>query len=271
MQVVGQKTIMSIIDRWEDIPNFIIIQGDSNTGKTYLAQYISQKFNMTYMQLDNGIKTIRDLLSIMTKGANMVYHFKNFDKASIQAKNALLKVTEETPEGNTIIITGKKQISTLESRARKLVLESYSEYDIVEFAKPYFTEKLLKDYYMVGIDTPSKVLMYKDYKNIDDLLKYVLEIYNKLSYMGMDTVIDMISKFSSRYGDGLDVCILFLDMLVNIINAKSKEYSGYKYSYQNVLDYIIDCRETLLRDNTLNRKMLLYKTFYAITLLKGNI
>ena len=43
MQFVGQEANLKIIDKWSKLPNFIIIQGDEHTGKTYLTKYICEK------------------------------------------------------------------------------------------------------------------------------------------------------------------------------------------------------------------------------------
>lgn len=270
MQLIGQKNNIDIINKWDNLPNFIIIQGDRYTGKTHLAKYICDKFNINYVQMKNGINDIRGLLDIMSVGANVAYHFKDFDKASVQAKNALLKVAEETPKGNTIIITGNHQIPTLESRARKIVMSAYTKEEMLTFISKYYTADKVFDYYRAGFNTPSKVLKYKEYDGIDDLLNYVYNLFNDLPVLSIDTIVYMTSRFDSRY-DKLDVVILFLDMLINIINYKSKYELNFKYSFQNVLDNLIESKEALERDPTLNRKLLLYKTFYNIMLLGGNL
>lgn len=270
MQLIGQVNNLDIIDKWEKLPNFIIIQGDKHTGKTHLAKYICEKFKINYVKMKNGINDIRGLLDTMSAGANVAYHFKDFDTASVQARNALLKVTEETPIGNTIIITGSHQIPTLESRARKIVMSAYTKEEMMTFIKKYYTEDKVFDYYKAGFNTPSKVLMYKEYENIDDLLNYAYDIFEHLPILSIDSVVYMSNRFDSRY-DKLDVAVLFLEMLINIINYKSKYELGYRFSFQNVLDNLIESKEILERDTTLNRKLILYKTFYNIMLLEGNL
>lgn len=270
MQLIGQISNLDIINKWENLPNFIIIQGDRYTGKTYLAKYICERFKIDYVEMKNGINDIRGLLDTMSTGANVAYHFKNFDKASIQAKNALLKITEETPEGNTIIITGNKQIPTLESRARKLVMSAYTKEEMLTFISEYYTTDKVFDYYKAGFNTPSKVLKYKEYDGIEDLLNYAYNIFEHLPTLSIDMIVYMTNRFDSRY-DKLDVVVLFLEMLINIINYKSKYELGYRFSFQNVLDNLIESKEILENDPTLNRKLILYKTFYNIMLLGGNL
>ena len=115
MQLIGQESNKILIDKWITPPNFIIIQGERHSGKTYMVTYICDKFNLFYKQVNISIKDIRNLLNVMTPNSKTLYHLKNFDKASLRAKNALLKVAEETPEGNYIVITGGQQLKTLEA------------------------------------------------------------------------------------------------------------------------------------------------------------
>ena len=270
MQLIGQKSNLELINRWKTLPNFIIIQGDRHTGKTHLTTYLCEKFGMHYVAMKNGIGDIRSLLDIMVENSNAVYHFKNFDKASIQAKNALLKVTEETPAGNVIVITGSSQIGTLESRAIKLVMSAYTEAEMVEYLSKFYTFDVARRLYLAGIDTPAKYMLYKDYDQIEQVLNYAFSIFETLSYVSIDTIIMMLHKFEYKYDD-MDPCLLFLEMLINIIEYNINNNLNYKYSYHNVLDLLIECKEDLLKDTTLNRKLLLYKTFYQIQALGGEI
>lgn len=270
MQFIGQSKNLELINRWEKIPNFIIIQGDIYTGKTYLAKYISEKFKKSYILMKNSVSDVRTLVKEMKSNANAVYHFKDFDTASVQARNALLKITEETPEGNCIIITGSRQIPTLESRARKLVMSAYEKEDMLTELSKYYDKSKMFDYYKAGFNTPTKALLYKDYDGVNDLLSYAYTIFGQLSTLRAENVIVISKKFSNKYEE-LDHAILFLDMLINIINYKSKYELNYRYSFQNVLDNLIECKEGLLHDKTLNRSFMLYKAFYNITLLGGKL
>lgn len=225
---------------------------------------------MQYVKLGNGINEVRNLVNTMTEGANIVYHFKDFDTASVQAKNALLKITEETPAGNYIIVTGSRQIPTLESRARKLVMAAYSQEEMSDYLGKYYIPELVPQLYIAGINTPAKVNKYKEYEFIEQLMYYAYDIYGKLTGMSIDVVVLMLSKFETKY-DKLDPCVLFLDMLINIVSYNIKNRLNYKYSYYNILNILIECKEDIIKEPTLNRKFMLYQTFYQIKELGGQI
>ena len=98
MYLVGQEKNKKLIDNGKlDNANFIIIKGPTNYGKTYLAKYIANHFNLTYVALDNKVATIRELVRISNKNNECLYHFKDFEKSSPAAKASLLKIAEKTP------------------------------------------------------------------------------------------------------------------------------------------------------------------------------
>lgn len=265
MQLIGQKSNLGIINKWNNLPPFIIITGDEHTGKTHLTLYLCQKFGLHYKLMKNGINDVRKLIDVMKPGSNTVYHFKNFHTSSIRAKNALLKITEEPVLGNYIVITGSSQLKTLESRGRKIVMEPYSQEEVCEYMSPYYNNTELQNkLYMAGFNTPAKVETYKQYEHIEPLLNYTYDIFGKITYLTVDDIIVMLHSFESKY-EGVDACLLFLTMLINIIesNIKTKHF----YSYYDILNILIQSRKSLVREPTLNRKFLLYRTFYNIYLL----
>lgn len=270
MQVIGQVNNIDIINKWDDLPNFIIIQGDIHTGKTYLVKYICEKFGVNYVRMGNSIDDVRLLVSGMVANSHNLYHFKDFDSASIRAKNALLKITEDTPPGNCIVITGSAQIKTLESRARKLVMESYLQEDMIQFMLEYLNKDKVELYYKSGFNTPSKVLLYKDYDKLEDLLNVVNKVSENITYLEPDDVISILNKFDSKY-DTVDGAILFLDMLIHNINYKSKYgIANYRFSYKNILKCLVRCKTYLTKSKSLNRRMMIYDTFFQIIKLGGD-
>ena len=78
MQIIGQKYNLDIINSWKEMPNFTIIQGDKNTGKTSLVFYMCEKFGLHYVKMKNGINDIRQLIKLMSPNSKTVYHFKDF-------------------------------------------------------------------------------------------------------------------------------------------------------------------------------------------------
>lgn len=123
--------------------------------------------------------------------------------------------------------------------------------------------------------------MYKDYDKLQGLLNYVLDVFEHITYINEEYIIEMLQMFEDRYDKNIDKSedskpnidsvMLFLNMLINVIkfNIEDKQY----YDYYKILDILIDAKKKLQNETTLRRKMLLFNTFYKIKELQrgGNI
>ena len=267
MQIIGQKANIDLIDKWAEMSPFTIIQGDKNTGKTTLLLYMCEKYKLKYVKLNNSVKDIRELIKLMTPNSNTVYHFKDFNKASIQAKNALLKITEEPIPGNYIVITGESQIKTLESRARKIVMNTYLLDEMIDFMKQYYEDETTRiNLYRAGINTPTKVIKYSKYEAVVPLLEYAIDLFKKITYISDDDCVNTVARFDNKY-DEIDACILFLDMLIHLIESDIN--SRYLFDYYDVLNVLVSAKESLESDHTLNRKLVLYRALYTISIMES--
>lgn len=268
MQLIGQENNLEIIDKWSKLPNFLIIQGEEHSGKNYFVLFLCQKFNLHYKEVSKSVKDIRNLLDVMIPNSNTVYHLKDFDSASLQAKNALLKVTEEPVPGNYIIITGGPQIKTLQSRARLIIMSPYKYESLLDLYKKYYYNIDSKKLYDVGINTPAKIEYYKDCEKIEELIINAYNIFSRITYIGAVDYVPIMQLFDSRYEkDSIDLCMLFLQMLINLI--ENKIYDKMQYSYYDILNIVIKVKNQLKREYTLNRKLLILKMFYGIESLTG--
>ena len=262
MQLIGQENNLKLINTWKELPPFVIIQGDEHMGKNYFVLYLCKRFGLYYNKMSNKVEDIRELLKKMTVGSNMVYHFDNFHTASLAAKNALLKITEEPKQGNYIIITGGPQLKTLESRARRIIMNPYSVKEIKEVMQAYYPDEHLQDMLIeCGVNSPAKVEYYKKYDKIEGVSKFAIDIANKITYISPDNIIQIMQRFENRYED-IDAYLLFIVMLINILENKIKS-SGY-YSYDKYIPILIEGKNALLRTPSLKRKMLIFNMFYRM-------
>lgn len=264
MLLVGQSKNLELINKWSELPQFLIIQGDEHTGKNYMVLYLCKKFGLRYNLIGNSVNNVRSLVNTMTSGSKDVYHFDNFNTATLQAKNALLKVTEEPLPGNHIIITGGPQIKTLESRAKRIIMSPYTFEEVNKYIGDKIQDEQYKiNLYNAGINTPAKFSYYQNYENLQNIMNTAYEIFSKITYLSTYTYIPLLNQFDDRYDkDKKDDCMLFLDMLINLIETRLK--TNYLYSYTTALEILIDARQQLRKEPTLKRKMLLFRTFYTI-------
>lgn len=136
--MIGQKTNMEFLQTCVDndcFPRFIIITGEKGSGKKTLANYIAKHLlRAIEIQPGNGVEAVREAITNSYRCAGpTVYIFPDADKMSTQAKNAMLKITEEPPRQAYFIMTVESMnntLGTLKSRGTEIQMESYSDEEL---------------------------------------------------------------------------------------------------------------------------------------------
>lgn len=143
--MIGQKKlyldIKEMIDH-EVFPQFNIFLGGRGCGKRTLMEEIARL--MTGYQIhrldDVKVDTIRDMISeAMSKtgsGAKIVYIIPNAEDMSVQAKNSLLKITEEPPKGAWFLMSANSEediLATIKNRAAIYHMRPYSRAEKLEY------------------------------------------------------------------------------------------------------------------------------------------
>lgn len=143
--MIGQIFNRSKIDFWAErnaFPRFIVITGREGFGKATMVKYITDKMKHYIIYADISVDSVREVIrNSYNVIAPTVYIFLNAHKMSAQAKNALLKVTEEPPNMAYFILTSNSMeqlLPTIESRCVHLPLEPYTEAELKEYCDADF-------------------------------------------------------------------------------------------------------------------------------------
>lgn len=239
MYLVSQKEIKDLIDNGNlDNSNFIIIKGPKNYGKTYLTKYIANHYSMNYVLLDNKVDTIRSLVEVSNMNNNCLYHFKDFEKSSPAAKAALLKICEETPKEIKIVITTSAHnlLDTLISRAYNINIQPYLREEMQEYINTLNMNKdvlnKLYDSYNMMV-TPTLLLNYKNFNNLDEILEKVDETIDALS---QNKDLEHISQISNKfYKCDINYVKNFLNILQYAILIDKKIDSKFNLKYVSII------------------------------------
>lgn len=271
MQLIGQQNNLNLISTWKSFPNFLIIKGERHSGKKYLISYLCEnQFKLKFdCELLNkaGVQDIREFVKNMVPNANIVFYIDNFEKASIESKNALLKITEETPPGNYIVISDQNPLETLESRAVIINMEPYKLTDLLELYIEKFPEIDPEKLFNAGINTPAKIIYYTKISQLGDLLDLTYKICDKITYLDILDILPIFNIVSTYYEKTQeDLCLLFLDMLINLIETKIR--NNLKHSYLDILKIIVEIKNQLVAQSALNRRLLLIKMTYRLNQLQ---
>ena len=142
MEIIGPRKLLNNIDNLIEnntFPRFSIIQGVEGSGKRLISAYIAKKLNATYVPCELGIDAVRDVINLSYEQASpIVYVWADAHKMSINAKNAILKVTEEPPQTAYFIMTTdniNNILDTLISRGTVFNISPYSQAELSSYVE----------------------------------------------------------------------------------------------------------------------------------------
>lgn len=138
--MIGQKNVIDLVTDLaaaHQFPRFLIITGEAGSGRKTLAHYIAHSLLNAYtVTPGNGVDSVREAVENAYKCQHpTVYLFADADKMSAQAKNALLKITEEPPRQAYFIMTVldmANTLATLKSRGTEIRMDPYTKEQLAE-------------------------------------------------------------------------------------------------------------------------------------------
>ena len=135
-KIIGQTKIINWVDNLtvDSFPHFIVLIGAKGSGKRTIAKYIADKLSAVYVECDIKVDAVRNAITLAsTVETPIVYCFANADTMRAEAKNALLKITEEPPKNAYFIFTVVDEstlLETIKSRATVIRLDPYTAEDM---------------------------------------------------------------------------------------------------------------------------------------------
>ena len=182
-RIIGQEQLQNLLLKSCDkIPALMILCGASGSGKKTIADWFANMKGIRLVPINKSTESIRIMIQNSYQVVEPVlYIIPDADTMSPQAKNALLKVTEEPPNHAHFIVTVENvdtMPKTILSRARVFYMDNYTMADIQSYLaykyKMSEEEKLL----FSQCDTPGEVdLLYADgrVQNFYDYVELVLD------------------------------------------------------------------------------------------------
>lgn len=146
-KIIGQTKIINWVDNLtvDSFPHFIVLIGPKGSGKRTIAKYIADKLSAINIDCDIKVDAVRNAITLAsTVETPIVYCFANADTMRAEAKNALLKITEEPPKNAYFIFTVVDEstlLETIKSRATVIRMEPYSDDELYEFLKDIIPDK----------------------------------------------------------------------------------------------------------------------------------
>lgn len=187
--MIGQTKIKDWLNNLnvDRISHFIILVGSKGAGKKLIAKnLISAKLSAPLTIADIKVEEVRTVIDTAYKVRDkVVYCFADADKMRVEAKNAMLKITEEPPENAYFVLTVQDDstiLATLKSRATVLYLEPYTKDEL----KTYFWENYNEGGSEVDVITSIADTPY----DVDQLVKYGQEFIDFVELV-VDNIADV--------------------------------------------------------------------------------
>ena len=131
--MIGQNNIQDTFNKFIEnrtIPRFLILTGVKGSGKYTLAKWLTRQMKAYLVEPELSVDAVREVVKNCYKcSGDTVYIFRDADRMSAAAKNALLKVTEEPPRQAYFVLTVQNvenALETLRSRGTVIPMAPYT-------------------------------------------------------------------------------------------------------------------------------------------------
>lgn len=198
-------------------PSFCVLVGQRGSGKKMLANDIVswlRKSDMypndivKYTLPDVKVDTVRQMIEdAYTVNEYTVMIIPDADTMSLNAKNALLKITEEPPKNVIFIMTLRDLSNTLEtikSRANYFNMDVYTIDEILEYANLSNEDSRL----LAVCETPGEVDLMKKC-GVKELSDYVNLVIDNIAEVQPANAFKSSAKLALKTDEGIDLALFW--------------------------------------------------------------
>ena len=212
--MIGQTSTLNTVDYWiktDQVPRFMIISGPKGGGKATLSKEISRRMRAYLIECELSVDSVREAVKNCYKcSAPTVYLFRDADKMSTAAKNAMLKITEEPPRQAHFIGTvqnAENMLETLRSRATNLAIAPYTaeELDIFYHDYTHKRNRLIREV----CDTPGLMLEMEKI-DVEELLEFCNTVVDNIQTVTGVNAFKIVQRIKLKEdGNGYDPELFF--------------------------------------------------------------
>lgn len=226
--MIGQTELLNIINEQiesDEFPRFSIVVGAEGSGKKTLSMSVAFALECQRVFIEPKVDAVREMIkNVYSVKTPTLYVIKD-GNMSINAKNALLKVCEETPSNAYIMMLVSDintVLDTLKSRAGVYYMQPYTEQEILEYADGKY--KTTKE---VGIiadlcETPGDVDKLLDI-GITEFYEYAEKVVNNIASVSSANAFKIANQIAFKDSDdGYDVD-LFLRAFKSVCGVEMRK------------------------------------------------
>lgn len=247
--MLGQQKLIAQIDDLvaeDKFPRFSIVVGERGMEHEDVARYVADKMNCTIITLkDVKVNSIREMITMAYRvHYTTVFCIPHADDMSVNAKNAMLKVVEDTPNKAYFIMCLEDLSNTLATiQSRGIVFRMYAPKvsEIEDFARSLYVHKEDIDEDVIKLygelcSTPGDVLYFTKH-NIVDFYKYAEWAADNIIKLDGAEVFKISDKLALKDEEDKYDCRLFLKAL----QLQFWEMCHYAYKHTDICGVNCDC------------------------------
>lgn len=233
--LVGQQQLKRrLYSNYAKFPRFSIIVGESGSGKRLIANMIAHDLNLVAVNVGIKVNDVKEMIVNAYKVVTpTLYILADADRMSPQAKNALLKITEEPPNNAYFLMTLEDESHTLETiKSRGIIfrMNPYSVYDLTDYATAKYKPTHEQLQIIINIcTTPKDIDLLMSYKP-NDFYEYVETVVNNIANVQVANALKIAQKIAFKNEDGLYNLKLFWRAFNSICIQKLEKTNDLKYA-----------------------------------------
>lgn len=221
--LIGQADLINFLFGLDDTPKLLMLVGDVGSGRrTLLSEYYTRK-GIEMFHVKHAIQDVREAIRMAYTAHQqnpVVYIIADADRLSNDAKNTLLKVTEEPPENVYFAMTIEDEnnmLDTIKSRSMVCRMEDYTTNQLLLYCT---NNDIDKDAAKIA-STPGEINLINQY-GVKKFYDYVYKVYEHLSSTSLANAFKITTKIALKDGeDGYDLK-MFWKMFVYICGEDMK-------------------------------------------------
>ena len=230
-----QKLVTQIVELIEKdkFPRFSIVVGERGMEHEDVGRVVAERLECPYILLqDVKVDTIRKMITEAYKlHETMVYIIPNADDMSINAKNALLKVVEDTPNKAYFVMCLEDLNNTLATiQSRGIVFRMYQPTvdEIKEFARELYVNKGDIDEeeikYVGDICTSEGDVVYMTHHGAKNFYRYAQYVADNVTNVSGAEVFKFSDKLALKDEEDKYDVRLFLRALQYVLMREATQY-----------------------------------------------
>ena len=196
MNIIGQNKLLSIIDSYyakQNLSKTLLFLGPAGCGKHTLAKYITEKFNLDLVELDDSITTenIEDYLHSTIDTMYLI----DLNRFSEKQQNQVLKFIEEPSKSVYITLIANSEagiLNTILNRCIKYTFEPYTKEQVEQI-----TNTAVNELAFTILKTPGKLINLTD-KSFNDILELADKIVHKMNYATYANALSVSTKINYK-------------------------------------------------------------------------